>query len=105
MVESGRDFGLEFMRKTKFKKKITNKRKLLNMMVPSFLYTNSMLLHVTRTTRAQDFTFFEKKILWPFSLGITYKVNNVGPWHIASLLFSILQKVTCMRKYVDQIWL
>ena len=45
----GRGFGLEFMRKSKLRKKIL-KRKLLNMMVPNFLYTNSMLLFVTKTT-------------------------------------------------------
>ena len=39
MGESGRDFGLEVMRKSKFKK--PKKPKLLNMMGPNFLYNNS----------------------------------------------------------------
>ena len=56
MGESGRSFRLEFMKKSKFEKKllkIKKKRILLNMMVPNFLYTNSMLLFVTRTIRTQ----------------------------------------------------
>ena len=37
--------------KMKKKKCLNKKRKLLNMMGPNFLYTNSTLLFVTRTTR------------------------------------------------------
>ena len=51
MGESGRGFGLKFIRKSKLKKiLIFNKRKLSNMMDPNFLYS-SMLLIVTRLTR------------------------------------------------------
>ena len=39
MGESRRDFGLEIMRKSELKKK-PRKRKLSNMMVPNFLYSN-----------------------------------------------------------------
>ena len=42
MGESGRGFGLEVMRKWKLKNML-KKPKLLNMMVPNFLYTDSML--------------------------------------------------------------
>ena len=49
MGESGHGFGLAFMNKSKLKKK----RKLLYMMVSNFLYSNSILLLVTRTTRSQ----------------------------------------------------
>ena len=42
MGESGRGFGLEVMRKSKLKKiKKKPKRKLFNMMIPNFLYSNS----------------------------------------------------------------
>ena len=53
--KSGRGFGSEFMRNSKLnlKKNWIKKRQLLNMRVPTFLYTNSMLLFVTRTTRIQ----------------------------------------------------
>ena len=40
---AGRNFGLEFMIKWKLQQK---NRKLLNMIVPNFLYTKSMLLYV-----------------------------------------------------------
>ena len=39
MDESGRDFGLEVMRKSRVKK--TEKQKLFNMVVPNFLYSKS----------------------------------------------------------------
>ena len=42
MGENGRGFGLDFMSKSKLNKKFkTKKRKLLNMMVPNFSYSNS----------------------------------------------------------------
>ena len=44
MGKSGRGFGLEVMRNSKLKNKFKNKpnkRKILNMMVPYFLYSNS----------------------------------------------------------------
>ena len=54
MGEIERGFGWEFMRKSKFNlKKLKKKRKLLNIMVPNFSYTNSMLLFVTTTNRTQ----------------------------------------------------
>ena len=73
-------------------------------MVPNFLYTDSILLPITRTTRTQSFTFFENFFL-AHSLEITYKVKKVGPSHIAFLLFSISHKVACIKKYIDEIWL
>ena len=42
MGESGFEFGLEFIRKSKLKKK-NFKRRLLNVIVPHFSYTDSML--------------------------------------------------------------
>ena len=71
MGESGRDFGLEFMRKSKLKKgnfKLKKTRKLLNMIVPNFAYTNSMLLLVTRTARTQSFTFYKERFFGTFHL-------------------------------------
>ena len=41
-----------------------------------------------KKTRTQSFTFFEKKIRWPISAEITYKINEVGPWYIALSLFA-----------------
>ena len=49
MGESGHGFSLKFMRKSKLKINFKN-RKLLNIMVPNFLRTNSILVVVTRTT-------------------------------------------------------
>ena len=76
MGERGHGLSLKFMRKSRLKRNFKN-RKLLNIMVPNFLRTNSILVVVTRATRTQSFRL--KKKLRPISLKITYKVNKVGP--------------------------
>ena len=73
----GHSFSSKFMRKSKLKRNFKN-RKLLNIMVPNFLRTNSILVVVTRITQTQSFRIKKKK-LRPISLEITYKVNKVGP--------------------------
>ena len=59
-------FGIYEKMNTKKKFQIEQKRKLLNMTVPDFLYTNSMLLLATRTTRTISFTFYKEFLLDPF---------------------------------------
>ena len=55
------------------------KNQLLNMIVLNFLFSNSMLLLVTSTTRTESFYFFLNFFLWPTSFEITYTVNKLGP--------------------------
>ena len=74
------------------------------MIVLIFLYTNSTFLHITKTTRTRILLFLINFSLAHFTRKI-YKVNKVGHWPTASLLFSIFHKVTCMKKYVDYTWL
>ena len=91
-------FGLEVMRKSKLKKK----RKLLNMIVPNFLYTTSMLLLVTRTIRTQSLLFIKNFSSAHFTRNNLWSKQS-GTLHIASSLFSIFHKVISMKKNDDQV--
>ena len=72
-------------------------------MIPNFLYTNSMLLLVTRTTRIQRRTFFENKNYFAYfsrNIGSLSMKLEVRIQKFASLFFewNNISIIQCMLK-------